>query len=70
VMIMETDDARFDPQRMAEAESVNPPVREWEALMWRFQVGTPWTGDGVKWTPMKRIFDLREYGVPTQLPER
>jgi L-rhamnose mutarotase len=61
VMVMETDDARFDPQRMAAAQSVNPRVREWEDLMWRFQVATPWTGDGIKWMPMKRIFDLREY---------
>jgi L-rhamnose mutarotase len=60
VMIMETDDARFDAQRMAEAERVNPRVLEWEALMGRFQAATPWTVEGRKWTPMTRIFDLRE----------
>ena len=63
VMIMETDDARFDPQRMAAAERVNSRVQEWEALMWRFQAATPWTPDGMKWMPMERIFDLREYGA-------
>jgi len=38
-------------------------VQEWEALMWRFQAATPWTPDGMKWMPMERIFDLREYGA-------
>jgi L-rhamnose mutarotase len=52
VMIMDTDDARFDPQQMAAAEATNPRVREWEALMWRFQAATPWTPDGMKWTPI------------------
>ena len=58
VMFMETDDAVFDPQRMAAAERDNPRIREWEALMWRFQAPTPWTPEGGKWTPMTRIFNL------------
>jgi len=58
VMVMETDDAVFDAARMAAAERDNPRIREWEALMWRFQAPTPWTPDGEKWTPMLPIFRL------------
>jgi L-rhamnose mutarotase len=58
VMFMETDDAVFDPQRMAAAERDSPRICEWEALMWRFQAPTPWTPEGEKWTPMTRIFNL------------
>lgn len=57
-MVMETDDARYDPQRMARAEAQNPRIAEWEALMWRFQAGTPWTPAGRKWTEAALIFDL------------
>ena len=63
-MIMETDDARFDPQRMAAAEQTHPRIREWEALMGMLQAPTPWTPAGKKWTPMTAIFDLTNYPVP------
>ncbi|MDB6012254.1 MAG: hypothetical protein JWL65_4504 [Gammaproteobacteria bacterium] len=66
VMIMETDDARFDPERMAAAEKANPRIREWETLMGTLQAPTPWTPAGKKWTPMTGIFDLRNY--PVALP--
>jgi L-rhamnose mutarotase len=58
VMVMDTDDAVFDPARMAAAERDNPRIREWEALMWRFQSPTPFTPEGQKWTPMQSIFRL------------
>ena len=58
VMVMDTDDAVFDTARMAAAEHDNTRIREWEALMWRFQAPTPWTPDGRKWTPMQSIFRL------------
>ncbi|MGS0894555.1 L-rhamnose mutarotase [Burkholderia stagnalis] len=57
-MVMETDDAVFDAERMRVADASDPRVREWEALMSTFQQPTPWTPAGVKWAPMKRIFDL------------
>jgi len=60
VMWMETDDAIYDPERMAAAESDDPRLREWEDLMWRFQKATPWTPEGVKWTPMQRLFRLSD----------
>ena len=57
-MVMETDDARFDAERMARAEAQNPQIAAWEALMWRFQASTPWTPPGCKWTEASLIFDL------------
>ncbi|SCK39910.1 L-rhamnose mutarotase [Variovorax sp. HW608] len=58
VMLMETDDARYDAQAMARATRDNPRIREWEALMWKFQAPTPWTPEGEKWVAMTRIFEL------------
>ena len=60
VMVMDTDDAVFEPARMAAAERDEPRLKEWEALMWRFQAPTPWTPAGTKWTPMQSIFRLSE----------
>lgn len=60
-MIMETDDALFDADRMARAGETNTAVQQWEDLMWRFQAPTPWTPAGQKWIPMQRIFDLRQF---------
>jgi L-rhamnose mutarotase len=59
-MLMETDDATYDPARLAAAACDRPRVREWETLMWRFQIPTPWTPAGDKWTPMTSIFNLRD----------
>lgn len=57
-MVMETDDAVFDADRMAQAEAGDARLQAWEALMWRFQAPTPWTPEGRKWVPATRIFDL------------
>lgn len=61
-MVMETDDAVYDPAAMAAATENDPKVREWEELMWRYQAPTPWTPAGQKWTPMEKIFDLSTQG--------
>jgi len=58
VMLMETDDARYDAQAMAHASDTDPKIREWEALMWKFQAPTPWTPEGEKWVGMTKIFAL------------
>ncbi|RQO62763.1 L-fucose mutarotase [Variovorax sp. KBW07] len=58
VMLMETDDARYDAQAMALASQNDPKIREWEELMWKFQAPTPWTPEGEKWVVMGRIFEL------------
>lgn len=57
-MLMDTDDTRFDADRMAQAEGQDARLQAWEALMWRFQAPTPWTPAGRKWIPATRIFDL------------
>ncbi|KHK58365.1 L-fucose mutarotase [Ralstonia sp. A12] len=60
VMLMDTDDAIYNADRMAEATSTDPKLIEWETLMWQFQAPTPWTPASQKWTPMTRIFDLQQ----------
>ncbi|QNK65396.1 L-rhamnose mutarotase [Variovorax sp. PAMC26660] len=58
VMLMETDDARYDAQAMALASQSDSKIGEWETLMWKFQAPTPWTPEGEKWVAMERIFAL------------
>jgi L-rhamnose mutarotase len=45
-MLMETDDAVFDPQRMAEAAEADARVQAWAPK-------------GGKWTPAECIFEMR-----------
>ncbi|HTJ94112.1 MAG TPA: L-rhamnose mutarotase [Pararobbsia sp.] len=59
VMVMDTDDALYDADRMAAAAEADPAVRKWEELMWKFQAPTPWTPAGEKWVRMDRVFDLK-----------
>lgn len=58
VMLMETDDARYDAEAMTVATREDPKIRAWEELMWKFQSPTPWTPAGEKWVVMDRIFEL------------
>jgi len=58
VMIMTTDDAVYDAERMRIATESERVIRKWEDLMWTYQVPTPWTPPGQKWTPMTCVFDL------------
>jgi L-rhamnose mutarotase len=57
-MVMTTDDAVYDAERMRIASETDPAVQRWETLMWRFQAPTPWTPAGRKWTEMTPIFDF------------
>jgi L-rhamnose mutarotase len=57
-MVMEVDPALYSAEGMAQASRDNPAIVRWEALMWTYQVPTPWTPAGEKWTPMAKIFDL------------
>ena len=61
-MLMETDDERFDADRMAQAQTEDPRLSAWETLMWNFQAPTPWTPPGRKWVAATRIFDLATQG--------
>jgi L-rhamnose mutarotase len=60
VMVMTTDDLVFDADRYATESAGHPSIQRWEALMWKFQLPTPWTPAGQKWTVMTKIFDLPE----------
>jgi L-rhamnose mutarotase len=55
-MVMETDDTRFDAERMARLQAENPTLQAWETLMWRFQQPTPGTPAGGKWVEGALIF--------------
>lgn len=50
----------FDAARFAAAGLSNPHVQRWEALMWQYQVATPWTPKGEKWVEMEQIFSLQK----------
>ncbi|GGL94196.1 L-rhamnose mutarotase [Pseudomonas asuensis] len=56
--------SEFSFEAFEAAATANPKVREWEALMWRYQTPTPWTPEGSKWIPMQRIFSLGEQPAP------
>ena len=57
-MVMDTDDAIFDADRMAHAAATDARLIEWEKEMWRYQIATPWTPAGAKWVVAESIFDL------------
>lgn len=60
LMVMEVDPLIYHAERMAQAALNNPIIMRWEALMWTYQVATPWTAEGEKWTLMTKIFDLNQ----------
>ncbi len=59
VMIMETGPG-FDAKRKAAADTANPAVQAWEAMMDTVQRPLPWALMGSKWTAAARIFSLAE----------
>jgi L-rhamnose mutarotase len=58
-MIMEVNEM-FSFEAKKKADELNPKVREWEALMWRFQQSLPEAEPGEKWLLMERIFALEK----------
>ena len=58
-MVMEVNE-RFSFEAKAKADRENPKVREWEQLMWKFQLPLPGAKPGEKWLLMKRIFKLEK----------
>jgi L-rhamnose mutarotase len=56
-MIMEVE-KDFSFERKAEADAMDPKVREWEKQMWEFQKALPGAKPGEKWLLMERIFKL------------
>jgi L-rhamnose mutarotase len=60
VMVMEVNPTVYNAEAAAATALANPVIVKWEALMGTYQQPTPWTPAGRKWTPMQRIFDLRQ----------
>lgn len=58
-MIMEVNDS-FSFEAKAAADSANPKVQEWEALMWKFQNPLAEAKPGEKWLLMDRVFTLSQ----------
>jgi len=56
-MIMEVND-KFSFEVKRKIDSEDAKVREWEALMWKFQQSLPQAKPGEKWLFMERIFKL------------
>jgi L-rhamnose mutarotase len=58
-MVMEVNE-QFSFEAKAQADRKNPKVREWEALMWKFQEALPGAKPGEKWLRMEKIFKLEK----------
>ena len=58
-MIMEVNE-QFSFEGKEKADRENPKVREWEELMWKFQMPLPQAKPGEKWIAMERIFNLAD----------
>ena len=58
-MIMETDDD-FSFETKSKADNTNERVREWEALMSKYQQILPLAKPGEKWLLMKKIFQWKK----------
>lgn len=58
VMIIDTQ-PDFSFEMKAKADKENPKVQEWENLMQQYQQAIPSAKNGEKWTPMDKIFDLK-----------
>jgi L-rhamnose mutarotase len=56
-MIIEAGD-NFSFDRKKAMDEANEKVREWEALMWKYQQPLPWARNGEKWMLMDKIFEL------------
>ena len=59
-MMMEVnDDFSFEKKQKADEE--NEKVREWETLMWKYQLPLQGSAKGEKWKLMDKIFELNDF---------
>lgn len=56
-MVMEVNES-FSFEKKKAMDNANAEVRDWEALMWKYQQALPSAVQGEKWLPMKKIFEL------------
>lgn len=54
-MILEATD-EFSLEKKAALDAANPKIKEWENLMWTFQVPIPGAKPGEKWVLLDKIF--------------
>ena len=58
VLVLDVGDD-YSAERKAASDAANPRVREWEALMWKFQQALPFAKSGEKWVAMQPVFSLQ-----------
>jgi L-rhamnose mutarotase len=58
IMLIETQHD-FSFEMKTKADRQNLKVQEWESLMQQYQQAIPSAKNGEKWTPMDKIFDLK-----------
>ena len=56
-MVMDVNES-FSFEKKKAMDDANADVRDWEALMWKYQQALPASVKGEKWLPMKKIFEL------------
>ena len=56
-MIMEVNDL-FSFEKKSEMDKMNPKVKEWENLMWKYQKALPTAKPDEKWLLMDKIYQL------------
>lgn len=59
-MIMDVQDD-FSFEKKAAADRENAVVRQWEEMMWKFQLPLEEAAAGEKWMLMDKIFDLKDF---------
>jgi L-rhamnose mutarotase len=57
VMILQTTD-EFSFAAKSLRDAGDPKVKEWEALMWKYQKPLPSARPGEKWVLMEKIFEI------------
>ncbi len=56
-MVMEVNDD-FSFEKKAAGDASNEKVKQWEALMWKYQQALPSAKPGEKWVLMEKIFSV------------
>ena len=59
-MVMEVND-EFTFEKQQQINNSSEVVREWEALMWKYQKAIPGTPPGEKWVQAAEIFDSTKF---------
>jgi L-rhamnose mutarotase len=66
VMVLQTTDD-FSFAAKTAADRANPRMREWEALMWKYQKPLPGAAPGEKWALMENIFEIQKSCIEEEI---